>query len=271
MFSVNINPNKLNTLFKLFKTLISKTFSIVKPGFWGTHYVKYLLNSLKLNAGLFDGMHYVNQSVCGSIIPKYLGTYEVELKPIFKELLKISFKSIIDVGAAEGYYAVGCALKFPHAQVIAYEATEEGRLLLKEVINSNGVADRVQICGICTPELLLNDVKLYNNEENLLLIMDVEGAEEYILSLCTATDLKNFHILIELHDWVDEKMGDRIIDKFSATHLSQLILARKRIASDFQAPEFWILRKFLLPSLLAFSYERPLPMRWLYLEPKQSF
>lgn len=268
MFSINNPLNKLNDPFKLFKNLVASAFPVVRPGYWGSRYVNSLLESRKLSTGLFNGMHYVNQSVCGSIIPKYLGTYEIELISIFKELFKIPFTHIIDVGAAEGYYAVGCALKFPHSQIIAYEGTEEGRQLLKQVVLMNGVVDHIQIRGYCTPEDLKTETSSYSENTYNLLIMDVEGLEESILKLHEASDLKNFFILIELHDWVDEFMGDRIMKKFSITHSIEEIQARKRQFSDFDIPSFLPLRIYLFPSLLAFSWERPLPMRWLYLKPK---
>ncbi|MDX2256949.1 MAG: hypothetical protein NW214_15660 [Pseudanabaenaceae cyanobacterium bins.39] len=212
-------------------------------------------------------MVYVDQSICGNILPKYLGTYEIELAPIFEKLLSIPFTNIIDVGAAEGYYAVGCALKFPCSRIVAFEGTEQGRQLLEKVIQMNNVSDRVQVRGYCTPEDLKSETDFCQKDGNKLLIMDVEGAEEELLCLHKPSDLSDFYMIIELHDWVDPNMGERIIQKFSSTHFVTVIEARTRQFSDLKIPEFYPLRLYLSPSLLAFSYERPLPMRWIYLEP----
>ena len=250
------------------RSSVAKLSPYIRPGYWGNRYVQDLLSKSVIQAGIFEGMKYVNQSICGSIAPKYLGMYEIELVPVFQKLFKIPFENIIDVGAAEGYYAVGCGLKFPKARVIAFEGTEEGRQLLEQVIQQNQVSDRVEVRGYCTPEALKAETDRCQKESSQLLIMDVEGAEEELLKLHQASDLKQFYILIELHDWVDPLMGDRIIEKFASTHSVQVINARVRHFQDLVAPRFFPLRLYLAPSLLAFSYERPLPMRWVYFEPQ---
>lgn len=250
------------------KSFTAKLFPWIRPGYWGSRYVEKLISKSIIPSGLFKGMRYVNRSICGNIIPKYLGVYEVELVSIFNKLLEMPLQSIIDVGAAEGYYAVGCALRLPRSQVIAFEGTEEGRKLLKQVIESNEVSERVHVKGYCTPEILKAQTDACQKQFNHLLIMDVEGAEEDLLKLHTASDLNQFYMLIELHDWVDPLMGERIIQKFSSTHISQIIDARIRQLSDLTVPYFFPWRCYLSPSLLAFSSERPLPMRWVYFEPK---
>lgn len=242
--------------------------NFLKPGYWGTRFLQNHLKTGRITSGIFAPMSYVNQSICGSIAPKYLGVYEIELVPVFQKLFKIPFENIIDVGAAEGYYAVGCGLKFPKARVIAFEGTEEGRQLLDQVIQQNQVSDRVEVRGYCTPEALKAETDRCQKQGNQLLIMDVEGAEEELLKLHQASDLSQFYILIELHDWVDPLMGDRIMQKFASTHSVQVINARVRYFQDLVAPRFFPLRLYLAPSLLAFSHERPLPMRWVYFEPQ---
>lgn len=250
------------------KSFVAQSLPQIRPGYWGRRYIQKLLSKSVIPAGIFEGMGYVSQSICGSIIPKYLGIYEIELVPIFKQLFQIPFQSIIDVGSAEGYYAVGCALQFPLARIIAFEGTEEGRQLLDQVIQKNQVSDRIEVRGYCTPEALKAETDRCQKKDNQLLIMDVEGAEEELLKLHQASDLSQFYILIELHDWVDPLMGDRIMQKFASTHSVQVINARVRHFQDLVTPRFFPLRLYLAPSLLAFSHERPLPMRWVYFEPK---
>lgn len=239
----------------------------VRPGYWGSRFLRELIQKSQFTNGIFTNMQYVSESVCGSIAPKYLGLYEIELVPIFKKLFSLPIHTIIDVGAAEGYYAVGLALKFPYARVIAFEATEEGRHLLNQVILKNKVSEQIEVRGYCTPESLKVETSNCSNCDYNLLVMDVEGVEEELLSLHEPSDLVNFYMLIELHDWDDPQMGDRLMNKFSSTHKVQVIEARSRKFSDLKVPSFFPLRLYLSPSLLAFSHERPLPMRWIYFEP----
>ncbi|MFN9646466.1 MAG: hypothetical protein ACK6BG_15410 [Cyanobacteriota bacterium] len=247
------------------KSLVPPFF---KPGFWGTRYLDGLLSDGQFKSGIFKGMRYVNESICGSILPKYLGLYEIELVPVFERLFQLPIGTVIDVGAAEGYYAVGLALRFPSSTVIAFEATEEGRELLQEVIARNGVGRRVRMKGICDAPMLKAETDACDPDRTHLLVMDVEGAEEELLRLHSAEDLRRFHIVIELHDWVDAGMGERLRDKFAATHGATIIEARRRVYDDLTIPRAPLHRLWLSPSLLSFSHERRLPMRWLVFEPR---
>lgn len=249
----------------LFRSLLPP---FLKPGFWGRRYIDELLRDGQFKSGIFKGMYYVKESICGSIVPKYLGLYEIELVPIFKRLFQLPIGTIIDVGAAEGYYAVGLALRFPSSPVIAFEATEEGRELLQQVIARNGVTDQVRMRGLCDAAMLKAETDSLDPSGQHLLVMDVEGAEENLLRLHAPEDLRNVHIVIELHDWVDAGMAERLQDKFAPTHTAAIIDARRRKFADMTLPRLFLRRLYLSPSLLSFSHERRLPMRWVSFQPK---
>lgn len=80
--------------------------------------------------GPFTGMIYVGSSVGSEYCPKLLGTYESELHLIIEELCQKLFNTIINVGAAEGYYAIGMAICNPQSRVIAFETTLNGQKLI---------------------------------------------------------------------------------------------------------------------------------------------
>ena len=85
--------------------------------------------------GPFAGLKYVSASTGGSYYCKLLGTYEQELNPCVEAIRQAAPKRIVDIGAAEGYYAVGLAKILPKTQVIAFEMTEIGRSLLARMAN----------------------------------------------------------------------------------------------------------------------------------------
>jgi hypothetical protein len=63
--------------------------------------------------GPFAGLMYPRDLLLAQAdapIAKLLGTYEQELHPVFEEVIAKQPRTIIDIGAAEGYYAVGLAL-----------------------------------------------------------------------------------------------------------------------------------------------------------------
>ncbi len=84
---------------------------------------KYILShygSIVLD-GPFRGLNYLVEN---NTVPthKLLGTYEKELWPIIEEIIARDYRTIIDIGAAEGYYVVGLAQRMPEARVVAFEA-----------------------------------------------------------------------------------------------------------------------------------------------------
>ncbi len=72
-------------------------------------------------SGPFSGLTLSPMTHREHVGPYLLGIYERELKPWWEELLTEPFAQVIDVGAKFGYYAVGLALCWPDAQVVAYD------------------------------------------------------------------------------------------------------------------------------------------------------
>lgn len=204
------------------------------------------------------------QSICGEHVPKFLGTYEIELLPVFERLRRLDFQQIIDVGAAEGYYAIGCCRLWPRARVTAFELTEIGRQLLAEYAIKNGVETRLAIKGRCSAETLGAELA---SRKSGLIIMDVEGAEAELLLGCDRAQLANFHILIEIHDALCPGGAAAIQEAFSQTHGIEIIAARPREARDLLVPHNALVRRWFAANFLCHLNERPLPMRWFFLSP----
>src|ERR1700722_2566319 len=76
--------------------------------------------SCRVRTGPFAGMRYGSVSVGSAYIPKLLGIYERELSSFIEAACLKRPDLIVDVGAAEGYYAVGLAVRNPTAKVIAF-------------------------------------------------------------------------------------------------------------------------------------------------------
>jgi precorrin-6B methylase 2 len=104
-------------------------------------------------------MRYVEQSVGSALYPKLLGTYEKELQPVIERLCAKGYLWIIDVGAAEGYYAIGMALRCEDAHVVAFESVETGRQLIRQLAQLNRIENKVEIHGHCDPGILQKQLK----------------------------------------------------------------------------------------------------------------
>ena len=82
-------------------------------------------NGMAVRHGVFAGMSYPDGKSTGSVlVPKLLGSYEVELEPVWKSLFTSDYDTIVDVGCAEGYYAVGFARRRPASHIFAYDTND---------------------------------------------------------------------------------------------------------------------------------------------------
>ena len=79
------------------------------------HIIKY---------GPFAGMNYDVAASEGGGAPRLLGGYEASLAPIINDIVEAKPDLIIDVGCAEGYYAIGMARRLPNATIWARDANQ---------------------------------------------------------------------------------------------------------------------------------------------------
>jgi hypothetical protein len=164
--------------------------------------------------GPFKGMKYgQTKSLCSTLYPKLLGTYEHELATAFDAALSRKPPLIVDVGAADGYYAVGFAFRDPGARVIAYDQDPRARAELAKLAELNGVSERIEIRGRCEPSDLLS-IK----ESSGLMIVDCEGFEEFVLSQANIHHLKSWEFIIETHDGFSPGITRLLTERFAATH-----------------------------------------------------
>jgi hypothetical protein len=215
-------------------------------------------------AGPFRGMKYVAAGVGSVYYPKLLGVYERELHPIVEQIVRLGPDRIIDVGAAEGYYAVGLALRNPRATVVAFEQTDDGRRLVAEMAAGNGVADRVRVLGRCEPADLRAQVA---GAKRPVVVCDVEGYEQTLLDPAAVPQLVNSRVLVELHEFIIPGIGETIRGRFRGTHRITEVAQTDRTRTDYPYLP-WLAR--LLPRAYA-TYPvnefRPARMSWLWLEP----
>src|SRR6266513_5087392 len=207
--------------------------SVVAPRF-----LERLKKSQIVVGGPFKGMRYHGEAVCGAAAPKILGVYESELAPFLLRWSTVPFQHIIDVGAAEGYYAIGCATLWPQATVTAFESSEEGRRLLTRNVELNRMQSRVNIIGQCGQEQSKNAML---NGKPSLIIIDIEGAESHLLKPQSIPTLANAHIIVEIHDYVDGSLGDTVSSQLNSTHVVEEVRTQTRTLWDFYEPRaLWL-------------------------------
>jgi len=214
----------------------------------------------RIHGGLFAGMAYVDHAAEGALMPRLLGSYESELQSHLERLVQ-GVEAIIDVGCAEGYYAVGLARLAPHAVVHAFDIDAAAREACAELAARNGVADRVVIGEAFQP----SDFEAFAGRRTLVLV-DAEGAELDILRPDLAPALARMSIIVETHDLYRRGALAAMFERFAATH----DILRVDQAAKAPVMPGWLRDLAHLDQLLAVWEWRAAPTPWLVMEPRWS-
>ena len=212
-----------------------------------------------VRSGPFNGLRYVRSAVGSSYYPKLVGCYERELHDQVEQFIESSPELIIDIGAAEGYYACGLARRLPRTKVIAFEAQEHGRELLQEMARANDVS--VDIRGLCGAAQL---AEALGDQNSCLVVCDIEGGELSLLDPESIPALRFVSFLVETHPDKAEGVESELIARFKSSHEIEVIPTRSPSLSDleFERPN-WLVKKYW-PSLTG---ERSAPTPWLAMRP----
>jgi len=216
----------------------------------------------RIAGGPFAGMEYLAEAAGSMVLPKLLGTYEAELHGVISEAAGQKYRAIIDVGCAEGYYAVGLALKFPGVPVFAYDIEERARQLCSELAAINGVAADVQVSDACHQGNLRAMA-----DRRALVVCDCEGFELELFDDQTAPLLEQWDLLIELHEFIHCGVTSELQRRFAATHSARLIPVSVRSMDDF--PTVQILSA--AAARRAMDEGRPANQHWLWLKSKTAW
>jgi hypothetical protein len=149
-----------------------------------------------------------------------LGLYEQEVLASLVDAPD-RFRVFVDVGAADGYYAVGLLYNGRVDRSIAFEIIPEGRQAIKLLAIENGVSDRIKILGAASDEFEndLAEQKIVSGET--MFLIDIEGAEFRVLTEKVFAFLKDSLIVVEMHAHIypdPQWQLDRLIEKSSKTH-----------------------------------------------------
>lgn len=217
--------------------------------------------------GLFKGMKYPSLTSYGSaLFPKLMGSYERELEPLFRKILKNQYTEILDIGCAEGYYAIGLALAIPSAKIYAYDVNPDARDQCKQMADLNGVASRVEIRG----EIDAAGLKTFPFTGRALIVSDCEGFEKNLFDVEVATALAKADVIIEAHDFIDREITPYLESVFASTHFLTLYqsiddIQKVRIYDYAELEELSLNHR---KNLLAES--RPEVMNWLHFSPNSQ-
>jgi len=180
-------------------------------------------------SGPFKGMKLANGSVTGCYVPKLLGCYEAELHPYIEEATQRGYGTLINVGTAEGYYAIGMARLLPSCMVYTYDIDPNAQALCRELARQNGVAERMVIGG----EFKGQEFEAFADRKTLV-VCDIEGAEADLLDPDRFPALRRMDVIVELHDSTQRKCSEIVPSRFAATHDIAIV---NRSSRDLDLPQ----------------------------------
>lgn len=170
--------------------------------------------------GPFKGMIYGDFAHSSPIMPKILGVYESEIHPWINEAISTDYDCVINVGSAEGYYAVGFAYAKPGLEVFAFDSGEATDRMVPKLAALNNLQKAVHKGGLCPPAVLES---IASQRARPLLFVDIEGAEDALLDIKNAPALRYCDIIVETHDVYNAGVTRRLIDRLWATHRFEVI------------------------------------------------
>jgi hypothetical protein len=213
--------------------------------------------------GPLKGMDFLPQSAEGCHIAKLLGCYEQPLQPYIETAIQANYPTILNIGCAEGYYAVGMARRMPETKVMAFDLNPKAQEVCAALAQKNEVSDRIQIGALFNPE----DFAAYADQK-VLVLCDIEGAEKDLLNPEHSPALKGMDLIIESHECLIPGITRLLIERFTATH--EITVIEDNGQRQLENAPTWFNNLAHLDQLLATWEWRSGPTPWLVMKARQQ-
>jgi hypothetical protein len=193
-----------------------------------------------------------------------LGLYEIELLEfLYSEGLN-DRDTFIDIGAADGYYAIGLLKSGRVKKALCFELTSEGRNTIDNNWCLNGQPGSIEIKGDVFKDFK-SCINIVDFKKSIILI-DIEGSEFSFLNNEFLNVLKDSIIIIEIHNWIPNFMNIYSIFLKNANNFFDIEILDRKERNTLSFDE---LRSLTDDNrLLLTSEARPCVMRFLILKPK---
>ena len=228
------------------------------------HLIK--IHGYKVAHGIFKEMK-LNKNIYWSkydLITHILGVYEEHILDQLVKFSNLNNKIFIDIGAADGYFAIGSAYSGLFKKIYAFEIQKNGR----EVLHENAKANNCDKNIIIKSEANFNSLKeIINTEKDAVILIDIEGDEFNLLNYETLKLLSNSNIIIELHPSLvtDGYKKEKDLINYAKSLFNVSLIKRE----NYNPNLYEELDSFSDEErLIAFSEGRENNMNWLILETK---
>jgi hypothetical protein len=213
--------------------------------------------------GPLKGLDFLPESAEGCHVAKLLGCYEQPLQPYIEQALRGNYATVLNIGCAEGYYAVGMARRMSATRMLAFDLNPKAQEVCAALARKNGVSDRVEVGALFQPQ----DFAACANQK-VLVLCDIEGAEKDLLDPEAAPALRGMDMIVESHECMIPGITQTLIDRFKASH--HIALVQDNGQRQLPNAPAWFNNLSHLDQLLAVWEWRSGPTPWLVMQAKPA-
>lgn len=224
------------------------------------------INGDRVFAGPFKGMRLSDGIMPNFLLSRYTGAYEYELAPVVSEAATAGYDTVLNIGCAEGYYAVGLARLMPNVQVRAFDILASAREKCRALADLNGVSDRIVIGERFDPDAFADFAGGRTGSGKTLVLCDIEGGEFDLLDPVRSPALADMDLIVEIHPDGAGRTPQAFHERFAATH--DVTPINPTYAFQGELPQ-WIYMLSEMDVHLASSSLRPSPTPWALLKSKK--
>lgn len=140
----------------------------------------------------------------GDVAAKVFGLYEQEVQ---REMARLQAERrrplFVDVGGADGYFAVGAVVSGAFDHCVVFERSPRGRETILRHVALNDATGRVTILGEAAETSFVAEIGRASGcaPEDMVILCDIEGGEFALFSDGVLEALRRAAIIIEIHDF----------------------------------------------------------------------
>jgi hypothetical protein len=215
----------------------------------------------RVHRGPFAGMKiYPEYRASDNPVGKLMGLYECEIFPAIEEVIEWEPDVVLNVGAGEGFYAFGYALK-TQAHAVLVDLDQSAFSMAEKNAQLNGITNYT----FSTDSSVDNFQSILSKYERPHVFMDCEGYEDQLLDPVALPALLKSAIIVESHDCFRPGITPKLIDRFITTHTIQVI---NQGAKNPYQDIVYDLDDF--DKMLMCVEGRPSTATWLYMSPRNK-
>jgi hypothetical protein len=184
-----------------------------------------------------------------------LGCYEQELHASIWEAVSRQPHCVVNIGCADGYYAVGLARLMPGIKIYCADVSANARENVRKAADLNECYN-IEVVDIATAEDLNGFLP---SSDRSLIVSDCEGAEVALLHQERAPHLRKCDMIIECHDFLTKDCTNILVERFMPSHQQEFVFEEGRDPNKYRT-----LRHLnSLDRWLMVNEDRPQLMHWL--------